>query len=100
MKNVEKNLYKSEILKRKKCVYFRITALDPAFPGFYPAVNTKALSKSDAQFVDVIHTDALWYGAPYSTGTVDFWPNSGRALQPGCPRRNFILLNDIGKILA
>lgn len=47
--------------------------------------------------VDVIHTDAGLYGAPRSTGTVDFWPNSGKTLQPGCPKRNYKLLTDNGK---
>lgn len=44
--------------------------------------------------VDVIHTDAWLYGAPVSTGTVDFWPNSGKTLQPGCPKRNYKMLSD------
>ncbi|CAD7079409.1 unnamed protein product [Hermetia illucens] len=74
----------------------RLSALDPAFPGFYPAKVSivKPISKDDAEFVDVIHTDAWLYGAPSSTGTVDFWPNGGRTLQPGCPRRNFRPLSD------
>lgn len=78
--------------------YFRITALDPAFPPFYPAITTKAISKHDAVMVDVIHTDAGLYGAPKSTGTVDFWPNGGTTLQPGCPKRNYRMLTDIGNI--
>lgn len=44
--------------------------------------------------VDVIHTDAWLYGAPVSTGTVDFWPNGGKTLQPGCPKRNYKMLTD------
>lgn len=71
----------------------RITALDPAFPPFYPA-GVKALSAKDAELVDVIHTDAWLYGAPFSTGTVDFWPNGGKTLQPGCPKRNYKMLTD------
>lgn len=46
--------------------------------------------------VDVIHTDAWLYGAPVSTGTVDFWPNGGVTLQPGCPKRNYKMLSDNG----
>lgn len=46
--------------------------------------------------VDVIHTDAWLYGAPVSTGTIDFWPNSGKTLQPGCPKRNYKMLSDNG----
>lgn len=42
----------------------------------------------------MIHTDAWLYGAPVSTGTVDFWPNSGGTLQPGCPKRNYKMLSD------
>lgn len=53
----------------------RISALDPAFPLFYPGMIAGHLSKDDAEFVDVIHTDAGIYGAPISTGTADFWPN-------------------------
>lgn len=80
--------------------FLRLSALDPAFPGFYPAKVSivKPISKDDAEFVDVIHTDAWLYGAPSSTGTVDFWPNGGRTLQPGCPRRNFRPLSDNGKL--
>lgn len=72
--------------------------MDPAFPPFYPAIGTTAISKNDADMVDVIHTDAGLYGAPRSTGTVDFWPNSGKTLQPGCPKRDYKLLTDIGKL--
>jgi hypothetical protein len=72
----------------------RITALDPAFPPFYPGWIYKPLGKRDAELVDVIHTDAWLYGAPVSTGTVDFWPNSGKTLQPGCPKRNYKMLTD------
>ncbi|KAG5684759.1 hypothetical protein PVAND_013973 [Polypedilum vanderplanki] len=72
----------------------RISALDPAFPPFYPGWIYKPLGKRDAELVDVIHTDAWLYGAPISTGTVDFWPNSGKTLQPGCPKRNYKMLSD------
>lgn len=74
----------------------RLSALDPAFPPFYPAIGTTALSEKDATMVDVIHTDAWLYGAPVSTGTIDFWPNSGKTLQPGCPKRNYKMLSDNG----
>lgn len=76
----------------------RISALDPAFPGFYPAIVGTHLSYKDADFVDIIHTDAWLYGTPTSTGTVDFWPNAGKTLQPGCPKRNYKMLSDIGKL--
>lgn len=75
----------------------RITGLDPAFPMFYLMKLFTPLNKNDAEFVDVIHTDAWLYGAPFSTGTVDFWPNSGKTLQPGCPKRNYKPLTDNGQ---
>ncbi|XP_067621841.1 lipase member H-A isoform X2 [Eurosta solidaginis] len=84
-----------EVYKRsgKKRKISRISALDPAFPMFYGTFSNR-LSKFDADFVDVIHTDAWIYGAPVSTGTADFWPNGGTTLQPGCPKRNYKPLTD------
>lgn len=63
------------IISRSKLKIKRISALDPAFPLFYPGLIAGHLSKNDADFVDVIHTDAFLYGAPIPTGTADFWPN-------------------------
>ncbi|KAK9721846.1 Lipase [Popillia japonica] len=73
----------------------RITALDPAAPIFDLVAMgpTNRLSKRDATFVDVIHTDGgmLGFNYPIGTvdffpngGTVDFFPNGGTAVQPGC----------------
>lgn len=62
----------------------RITGLDPAWPGFYPAVSDSPLTKYDADFVDVIHTDSFFVGAIHKVGHVDFYPN-GAKVQPGCP---------------
>ncbi|KAF9822559.1 hypothetical protein SFRURICE_010674, partial [Spodoptera frugiperda] len=61
----------------------RLTALDPAYPGFYPPIAAAPMTPADADFVDVIHTDGGGYGAPDSTGQADFWPNGGQAKQPG-----------------
>uniref|UniRef100_A0A131YPQ8 Pancreatic lipase like enzyme n=1 Tax=Rhipicephalus appendiculatus TaxID=34631 RepID=A0A131YPQ8_RHIAP len=64
----------------------RITGLDPAGPLFQ---DTKvALSKNDAQFVDVIHSNAgkfsdFMFGMTGQVGHVDFYPNNGDR-QPGC----------------
>ncbi|XP_049525981.1 pancreatic lipase-related protein 2-like [Dermacentor silvarum] len=65
----------------------RITGLDPAGPLFENSMA--CISKSDAQFVDVIHANAgelyqLHYGVNKSVGHVDFYPNGGSD-QPGCP---------------
>lgn len=62
-------------MKKSDLKIKRISALDPAFPLFYPGLIAGHLSENDAEFVDVIHTDAYIYGAPISTGTVDFYPN-------------------------
>ncbi|XP_041477499.1 pancreatic triacylglycerol lipase-like [Lytechinus variegatus] len=69
----------------------RITGLDPAGPYFDDCDPRVRLDASDADFVDVIHTDTdplykLGLGMYSSTGHVDFYPNSGRA-QPGCDLR-------------
>ncbi|XP_072140117.1 pancreatic lipase-related protein 2-like isoform X1 [Dermacentor andersoni] len=66
----------------------RITALDPAGPLF-EGTNV-SVSRGDAEFVDVIHTnmgllDKLKFGLAASVGDVDFFPNGG-SLQPGCYR--------------
>ncbi|XP_031353891.1 endothelial lipase-like [Photinus pyralis] len=63
----------------------RITGLDPAFTLF-PVDEDPAnrLTKDDAEFVDVIHTDAGSFGYPVSIGHVDFYPNGGSGVQPGC----------------
>ncbi|XP_011646564.1 pancreatic triacylglycerol lipase-like [Pogonomyrmex barbatus] len=61
----------------------RITGLDPAGPLFHFFYHH--LSSSDARFVDLIHTDYGGYGITMTTGTVDFFPNGGKRIQPGCP---------------
>lgn len=56
--------------------------LDPAGPLYY--FTQPHLSTSDARFVDIIHTDCGFYGNAMNTGTVDFFPNGGKRIQPGC----------------
>jgi pimeloyl-ACP methyl ester carboxylesterase len=65
----------------------RITGLDPARPGFERAAPEARLDPTDANLVDVIHTDAandVGVGVFQPLGTVDFYPNGG-INQPGCP---------------
>ncbi|CAG2101977.1 unnamed protein product, partial [Medioppia subpectinata] len=65
----------------------RITGLDPAGPGFKGKPSNDKLSPSDAQFVDVIHTDAaplIGLGITENSGHIDFYPNGGNLHQPGC----------------
>ncbi|XP_022818534.1 pancreatic triacylglycerol lipase-like [Spodoptera litura] len=61
----------------------RISSLDPAGPCFSNLPIDLRLSKEDADFVDVIHTDAGVYGLNEAIGHVDFYPNSGSE-QPNC----------------
>lgn len=42
------------------------------------------LAAGDADYVDVIHTDAGVFGHPKAMGDADFYPNGGLPLQPGC----------------
>ncbi|KAL3868839.1 hypothetical protein ACJMK2_041596 [Sinanodonta woodiana] len=67
----------------------RITGLDPAGPLFENAAEAVRLDKSDAIFVDAIHTDAgpiydAGFGTMVPMGDADFYPNGG-GYQPGCP---------------
>lgn len=61
----------------------RITGLDPSLPLYMMSEKRKKLDKSDATFVDVIHTSAGSFGKIEAVGHVDFYVNGG-ALQPAC----------------
>nr|CAB3264979.1 pancreatic lipase-related protein 2-like [Phallusia mammillata] len=66
----------------------RITGLDPANPGFNHDNASVRLDKTDAKFVDVIHTDTstlfgMANGLNRNLGHIDFYPNGG-ADQTGC----------------
>uniref|UniRef100_A0A034WE39 Pancreatic lipase-related protein 2 n=1 Tax=Bactrocera dorsalis TaxID=27457 RepID=A0A034WE39_BACDO len=65
----------------------RITGLDPPLPLFEANSGNRHLTHTDARFVDVIHTDGGILGNPEAMGHADFYPNGGRALQPGCARQ-------------
>lgn len=67
---------------------FRITGLDPAGPYFRNTEPALKLDKTDAKYVDSIHTDAetlleLGFGMSNSDSHFDFYPNGGLN-QPGC----------------
>ena len=67
--------------------------LDPAGPGFPLNETDTRLDISDADFVDIIHTDSgdltgNELGMEEPIGHIDFYPNGG-AIQPGC-RGNII----------
>jgi len=66
----------------------RVTGLDPARPVFDMVGMEWRLQPTDAEFVDVIHTNSglLWDGCvsmPWQVGQIDFYPNGG-AHQAGC----------------
>ncbi|XP_017484001.1 PREDICTED: lipase member I-like [Rhagoletis zephyria] len=63
----------------------RITGLDPARPAFENCIGPENhLDATDAEFVDIIHSCAGILGFQKPIGSVDFYPNGGRAPQPGC----------------
>jgi len=62
--------------------------LDPAGPYFENTPEEVRLDPSDADFVDILHSDAeklldLGLGTAQVSGHIDFWPNDG-IQQPGC----------------
>ncbi|XP_077294845.1 phospholipase A1-like [Arctopsyche grandis] len=66
----------------------RITGLDPAQPCFISNEVVNYLDKTDADFVDIIHTNGrilsqLRHGLQKPSGHQDFYPNGG-IRQPGC----------------
>ncbi|XP_004931720.1 pancreatic lipase-related protein 2 [Bombyx mori] len=71
-------------LRRKGVALGRITGLDPAYPGYSLSNSDGHLAKGDAIFVDVIHTNPGIFGFPQAIGDVDFYPNPGKWIQPGC----------------
>ncbi|XP_053691869.1 pancreatic lipase-related protein 2-like [Sabethes cyaneus] len=61
----------------------RVTGLDPAKPLFITAPSEFKLDQSDAEFVQVIHTDVFARGILHPSGHTDFYINGG-VEQPGC----------------
>ncbi|KAJ8675498.1 hypothetical protein QAD02_011284, partial [Eretmocerus hayati] len=66
----------------------RITGLDPARPCFESENIWLKLNRTDAKFVDVIHTNSepgekVTFGTFEPIGNIDFYPNGGNN-QPGC----------------
>ncbi|XP_054708873.1 pancreatic lipase-related protein 2-like [Uloborus diversus] len=71
----------------------RITGCDPAEPYFQNMPPSVRLDPTDADFVDVIHSDAtdimfIGFGMSHKVGHIDFFPNNGRN-QPGCKTDKF-----------
>lgn len=69
--------------------------LDPAGPSFENADNQYTLSRDDAQFVDVLHTNTRGspgrsIGIQRPVGHIDIYPNGG-TFQPGCDIQNTLM---------
>jgi len=63
----------------------RITGLDPAGPGFMMQTSLQQkLDASDADFVDIIHTDPFFFSMLPPMGHADFYPNLDQLNQRGC----------------
>ena len=52
-----------------------------------PVQKYKNKTNDVIRFVDVIHTAGKWVGNEEVIGHADFYPNHGRAPQPGCEER-------------
>lgn len=76
--------FAGKALNRRGLKLGRITGLDPAYPGYSLGGKDDHLSKGDAVFVDVVHTNPGILGFPEAIGDVDFYPNHGNWIQPGC----------------
>lgn len=53
----------------------RITGLDPASPCFNEGENLNSLSRGDAAYVDVIHSNSGVLGKKEPVGDADYYPN-------------------------
>jgi len=62
---------------------FIVPGLDPALPGFRSSESGSRISKNDASYVEIIHTNGGWLGYFTAIGDIDFYPNGGQK-QVGC----------------
>lgn len=69
-----------------KFLNFFLIGLDPARPLVKPGIGNR-LDSGDAKSVQVIHTNAGYYGETGRVGHVDFCVNGGRK-QPYCGSTN------------
>ncbi|KFP33124.1 Pancreatic triacylglycerol lipase, partial [Colius striatus] len=80
-----------------------LSGLDPAQPYFQDTPIEVRLDKSDAEFVDVIHTDSapmipyLGFGMSTPIGHLDFYPNGGKEM-PGCAKNAISQIVDLDGI--
>ncbi|CRK90495.1 CLUMA_CG004162, isoform A [Clunio marinus] len=62
-----------------------IIGLDPAGPLFPIRNPSERLNATDAEYVEIIHTNSRMTGIGFPIGDADFYPNGGMT-QPGCVR--------------
>lgn len=62
----------------------RLTGLDPANPCFKRGPLLTEISRGDADYVDIIHTNPGVLGKKEAIGDSDFYPNGFYAVQRGC----------------
>ncbi|NWX24344.1 LIPR1 protein, partial [Aegotheles bennettii] len=80
-----------------------LSGLDPAQPYFQGTPAEVRLDKTDAEFVDVIHTDSaptiphLGFGMSPAVGHIDFYPNGGKQM-PGCGKNPVSQIVDLDGI--
>lgn len=70
----------------------RITGLDPAGPLFFTVSSNLSIWKTNAKFVDVIHTCAGILGIVEPKGHIDYYPKFGSCPQAGCEVKDIIFL--------
>lgn len=66
-------------------IFFSYQALDPA--NYLWDEKSERVKRGDAEYVEVIHTNAYYFGLGEQIGDNDFYPNKGGnalGLQPGC----------------
>lgn len=74
--------YIAKYFKNSSLLLARVTGLNPNNLNFAPFLAEYEIKRSDAKFVDVIHTDEI-FGKSTVNGHADFWPNGGKN-QIGC----------------
>ena len=63
--------------------FISVSGLDPASPYYTDRDPEVRLDPTDANYVDVIHTNLPIIGTEQRVGHIDFFPNGG-SVQPGC----------------
>lgn len=74
-----------------------VTGLDPAGPLFEipPQSKNNRLNNNDGNVVEIIHSDGGILGYFSPLGTIDFFPNGGRFIQPNCNDTNVNIFNGL-----